>query len=447
MLFKIAFPAERFISIFFTEENLLLIFYDAVGIMCQIAATHADGMQFCNIFGAGDKCWHRPEWNSHIIHIETCHQYPDAIISHDVANGCDLGIKKLGFINANHIHIIDHKKDLGGRLNRSRRNGMCIVGHDLNFAVSYVHGRFKNLYFLLCDPGPVEAADQFFGLPGKHRAADHFDPPGTGGNVFFDEHEFLWNLFIFMAQFSAKVRKLRFNNSIMNQLNKTIVREEIQWLLEAIAEQFEAINAYEEKIPQIEFDIIMENIRKLYENLHLLNRMGDSFRHHNPAQTETPAIRPLVPVNNESDQTPKPEEKLAAQPVVKIKVDLASPELLEKEHHSTAKSLSEIDLFSTESVEFSEKLKETREKNYASERLSSQRKELKAAISINEKFLFINELFDGNLREYNITIETLNGFAELRQALEFLDLLRLKNLWESESVAFKRLRELVEQKF
>ena len=250
-----------------------------------------------------------------------------------------------------------------------------------------------------------------------------------------------------MAQFSTKVRKFRFNNPIMNQLNKTILREEIQWLLEAIAEQFEAINAYEDKIPQIEFDIIMENIRKLYENLHLLNRIGDSFRHFNPSQTETPAIKPLVPVSNERDQTPKPDEKPAAQPVVKIKVETASPEPLEKEHSRTTKSLSEIDLFSTESVEFSEKLKEIREKSYASERLSSQRKELKAAISINEKFLFINELFDGNLREYNITIETLNGFTELRQALEFLDLLRVKNLWESESVAFKRLRELVEQKF
>ena len=133
--------------------------------------------------------------------------------------------------------------------------------------------------------------------------------------------------------------------------------------------------------------------------------------------------------------------------MVKIKVETAPPEPLQKEHHRPAKGPSEIDLFSTESIEFSEKLKETREKTYASERLSSQRKDLKATISINEKFLFINELFDGNLREYNITIETLNGFAELRQALEFLDLLRLKNLWESESVAFKRLRELVEQKF
>jgi len=254
-------------------------------------------------------------------------------------------------------------------------------------------------------------------------------------------------LLIFMAQFTAKVRKFRFVNPIMNQLNKTILREEIQWLLEAIAEQFEAINVYEDKIPQIEFDIIMENIRKLYENLHLLNRMGDSFQHFNLPHTEIPSIKPLVPVSTEKVQTAKPDEKPPVQPVVRIKVETSPPEPLQKEHHRPAKGPSETDLFSTESAEFSEKLKETREKTYASERISSQRKDLKATISINEKFLFINELFDGNLREYNITIETLNGFAELRQALEFLDLLRLKNLWESESMAFNRLRELVEQKF
>jgi hypothetical protein len=233
----------------------------------------------------------------------------------------------------------------------------------------------------------------------------------------------------------------------MNQLNKTILREEIQWLLEAIAEQFEAINAYEDKIPQIEFDIIMENIRKLYENLHLLNRQGDSFRHISASQTENPEIKPLKPAENERDQVSEPEIKKIPRPTVKIRLGPEPQETLQKEHHRPDKTVSEIDLFSSESVGFSEKLKKAREKSYASERISSERKELKATISINEKFLFINELFDGNLREYNITIETLNGFAELREALEYLDLLRVKNLWESESAAFKRLRELVEQKF
>jgi hypothetical protein len=233
----------------------------------------------------------------------------------------------------------------------------------------------------------------------------------------------------------------------MNQLNKTIIREEIQWLLEAIAEQFEAINTYEDKIPQIEFDIIMENIRKLYENLHLLNREGDSFRHFSDQKAEIPEIKPFRTAESERNQLSKPVKKQDIRPAVRIRMDTDSTEPLQKEHDGPDSTSSEIDLFSTGGNEFSEKLKETREKTYASERVSSKRKELKTTISINEKFLLINELFDGNLREYNITIETLNGFAELRQALDYLDLLRIKNLWESESGAFKRLRELVEQKF
>lgn len=233
----------------------------------------------------------------------------------------------------------------------------------------------------------------------------------------------------------------------MNPSNKPVLREEIQWLLEAISEQFEAINKYEDKIPQIEFDIIMENVRKLYENLHMLNRMGDSFLHLSPPKKEIPGIEPIIQEYSQIVQPQKVEEKHHEQKGIKIKVETTTSETLEQDHPRGEDEMPEIDLFPVERNEFSEKLKETREKSYASERLSSQKKELKAAISINEKFLFINELFDGNLREYNIAIETLNGFAEFKEALEYLDLMRLKNLWESESTAFKRLRELVEQKF
>ena len=47
--------------------------------------------------------------------------------------------------------------------------------------------------------GAVEAPDEFFRLSRKHRSADHFDPAGPGGNVFFDEHEFLWKVIFKIA--------------------------------------------------------------------------------------------------------------------------------------------------------------------------------------------------------------------------------------------------------
>ena len=61
--------------------------------------------------------------------------------------------------------------------------------------------------------------------------------------------------------------------------------------------------------------------------------------------------------------------------------------------------------------------------------------------------MFINELFEGNLREYNDTIETLNGFQTIDQAADYLDLMRKKNFWNTGSVAFKKLKELVERRF
>ena len=61
-------------------------------------------------------------------------------------------------------------------------------------------------------------------------------------------------------------------------MNAEIIKEENRWLLEAINEQFEAIQHHGEKPPRIEFDILMENVRKFYENLCLLRRMNESSR-------------------------------------------------------------------------------------------------------------------------------------------------------------------------
>ena len=61
--------------------------------------------------------------------------------------------------------------------------------------------------------------------------------------------------------------------------------------------------------------------------------------------------------------------------------------------------------------------------------------------------MFINDLFEGNLREYNETIEALNGFISLDQAADYLNLMKQKNLWNTGSNAFLKLKELVERRF
>src|ERR1051325_1170887 len=46
--------------------------------------------------------------------------------------------------------------------------------------------------------------------------------------------------------------------------------------------------------------------------------------------------------------------------------------------------------------------------------------DLKSVIGINEKFQFINELFDGNMKEYNVALDQINNFSSLGEAVNYL---------------------------
>ena len=230
-------------------------------------------------------------------------------------------------------------------------------------------------------------------------------------------------------------------------MNTKIIKDEIKWLLEAINEQYEAIHRHGEKIPQIEFDILMENVRKFYENMHLLQRLNDPLLYPGKilkteeiqAQQQV-ASKPDVAV--ETFVAPSYTDTAQFKPAGNVPVRQEALPMTKK----TTK-LPEIDLFASEELSFSIKLKEAREKTFGPKIPSERIENLKTAININEKFMFINELFDGNLREYNETIETLNGFKTLDQAADYLDLMRKKNFWNTGSNAFKKLKDLVERRF
>jgi len=220
-------------------------------------------------------------------------------------------------------------------------------------------------------------------------------------------------------------------------MNKDIIKAEIQSLIEVLNEQFEVLKGHKEKVPRIEYDIIMDNIRKLYENLYRLQRLDDSFDKKPPA--------PVQPVEKERSVPPV---RLAEKEKPRKTVE---PEMVKEViHKQTVKKPAkspDTDLFAGEEPTFNIKLKEARDKSLGPKIPSEKVQELKSAISINDKFIFINELFDGNLREYNETIETLNGLQNLNQASEYLDLFRKKNFWDTGSKAFKTLSELVNRRF
>ncbi len=130
----------------------------------------------------------------------------------------------------------------------------------------------------------------------------------------------------------------------------------------------------------------------------------------------------------------------------------------EKTTHTT-KSEVHIDLFGNaatttiadkykdETRSLNEKmLKNKTDKSISSRMQHNAIKDLKSAIGINEKFLFINELFKGNMKEYTDSILKLNDFKTLEEAEHFLDEMKNRHKWDNDMVAYLTLKDFVERK-
>ena len=227
-------------------------------------------------------------------------------------------------------------------------------------------------------------------------------------------------------------------------MNNEIIHTQIQGLLETIQEQYDLIRSTEGRIPQIELDILLDNIRKLYDHLHHLNvRAGHTptvQTGHTPSvQTgHAPSLHSThAPSVHASPPSPRPEIKSVERPKAAVGK--------EDEAKKKATQTADMDLFADEEPTFNMKLQEAREMSLPPK--AEPIGHLKELVSINDKFIFINELFDGNLKEYNEAVDTLNGFREKNDAFDHLNMLRNKNLWDLGSGTFMKLKEIVERKY
>jgi phage tail tube protein FII len=71
-------------------------------------------------------------------------------------------------------------------------------------------------------------------------------------------------------------------------------------------------------------------------------------------------------------------------------------------------------------------------------------KDISTAIGLNEKFLFIKELFNNNAALYQNTIEKLNNFANFNEAIQYID---EYFEWDFEGEQVQKLLELVHRRY
>lgn len=256
-------------------------------------------------------------------------------------------------------------------------------------------------------------------------------------------------------------------------MDKKIIKGLIDEKLEVIQEQFSIIKQYEGKIPVIEIDLLMVSIRDLYElilSLQFENTGGvilkPDAKHATPKASTPPSP---VTVHKLVEERPEPVKEPESEPVEEIPAapEPAEPVSLSPNFISMEPVLQEepadepdrdqpgekyqritFDLFSEGAgTTLADRLREGQEKRIADKLQENQVSDLRTTIGINEKFLFINELFDGDMRIYDEAIHKLNTSTTLAQADMLLLDLKIVYNWDSESPTVKKFVELVRRKF
>ncbi|MFO7874778.1 MAG: hypothetical protein R6U62_09880 [Bacteroidales bacterium] len=74
---------------------------------------------------------------------------------------------------------------------------------------------------------------------------------------------------------------------------------------------------------------------------------------------------------------------------------------------------------------------------------------LKDVIGVNEKFLFINELFQGNIQEYREALDRLNQMDGIKQAFDYLNELAMQYAWDANRSAstIEKLANYVQRRY
>lgn len=263
-------------------------------------------------------------------------------------------------------------------------------------------------------------------------------------------------------------------------MEKEKLIQEISQSLEILKKHTDRLKKNPENMHQLDTELMMEKTRKLYDQWIQLDALTDQLKkeiHEQPEpevkmgkkpteevvpeseqekiEEELPPAEELpeteeTPVSEESAEKIPIEEKFSDDEVTKeeemkgeINNDMETEEKIIEEEDAK----STIDLFSTTEPTVSDKYSEQHTVTVADRINKEGINEFREAIGINEKFLFINELFNGDMSKYNKVIDELDSFSTFKGAETYLLELKVQNQWAEDHPAFIKLLELLKRKF
>ena len=225
----------------------------------------------------------------------------------------------------------------------------------------------------------------------------------------------------------------------MDDLSKQIKVEEV---LNKLDNLIEILKSNKSGFSQLDIDLAREKVRKLYDIL-----LGIE-----PTETK---VTKQIWTDKEEEQVPlevvEDNIEIEPEPIPEEKEILVPGEEEVQESPKEEESVSSLDLFSGpdkgENVTVKDKISEKQQSESVADKVDKTKTtSLKLAIGINDKFFFINELFEGNMKEYNEAIEKLDSFENIDVTNNFLNLLTDKYNWNKDSDAYEQLLGFIHKK-
>jgi ribosomal protein L14E/L6E/L27E len=212
-----------------------------------------------------------------------------------------------------------------------------------------------------------------------------------------------------------------------------------------------------EKISKIETDIILSKLRNAYEWLSE-NRSVANYETASKQQDETETFELEASeghdVLNETPTNPEPviHEEIINKPQKDIIQDEKPKEIVKSDitsnkfdqpREKTVETIAEK--YQHTQTILHETLTHNRPKRDISQMMQSQPiKDIEAAIDVNERFLFIKELFNSDTTTYEKTIKILNTAQNFNDAFNYIN---QHFSWDIESEPAQRMLDLLRRRF
>lgn len=201
-----------------------------------------------------------------------------------------------------------------------------------------------------------------------------------------------------------------------------------------------------------EIEVLTEEVRELYERIVIIRYKSYEGNNKPSIQVEDDPEIPEVVESHTQINEINPDEEL-----MMFDFSASDNDIKENEPESNIES----DLSNVEGELNSEKIAIGAENNdsslndnfkktdgsMAAKFTKAAIEDLKEHIGINRKFLYINELFDGDSATYNNTLSDLNSCESAESAMKIVDRLKNTYAWSSENSTVSGFVELVERRY